>query len=216
MGIQTLWRREAGGSRRVTATFEAVPASTLTCKIRHHGCRFCYEAILRQTNLGPSSYLQTYAHIVNQVGGSAQVGLHGNSYLEGNLAYLKMRSRGDRPGGMVRFVQPMNSMSAFAAELGQSRTRVLDQIGAPAGTITLNGTGSNDPEGDALTERRERHRNQHGRCHHPIGGADQSAHYPVRGDSGDRPAGRSLLPFVDHGRRDRRFHQRHRRRRSER
>jgi hypothetical protein len=170
---------------------------------------FKNEAILGQTNLGPSSYLQTYARIVDQVGGSAQVGLHGNSYLEGNLAYLRLRSRSDRPGGMIRFVQPLSSMFAFTAELGYNETlvngsdsgRVVfglqmgnfihpkeyrtvtspvpmdvprvryelltrrvgnsppvadagpDQIGVPAGSITLNGTGSYDPDGDALTYR---------------------------------------------------------------
>ena len=143
------------------------------------------------------------------VGGSAQVGLHGNSYLEGNLAYLKMRSRGDRPGGMIRFVQPVHEMFAFTAEFGYNETlvnqsdsgRVVvgvqmgsfihpkdyrtvtspvpmdvprvryelltrrignsppvadagpDQIGVPAGSVTLNGSGSSDPDGDTLTYR---------------------------------------------------------------
>jgi hypothetical protein len=169
---------------------------------------FKNEALLGQTNLGPSSYLQTYARIVDQVGGSAQVGLRGNSYLEGNLAYLKMRSRGDRPGGLVRFVQPLNGVFAFTAEVGYNETLVNSsdsgrvviglQMGnfihpkdyrtvtspvpmdvprvryelltrrvgnsppvadagpdqaVQAGTVSLNGTGSYDPEGDALSYR---------------------------------------------------------------
>jgi hypothetical protein len=169
---------------------------------------FKNEAMLGQTNLGPNSYLQTYARIVDQVGGSAQVGLHGNSYLEGNLAYLKMRSRSDRPGGMIRFVQPLNAVFAFTAEIGYNETLVnvsdsgrvviglqmgnfihpkdyrtvtspvpMDvprvryelltrRIGnsppvadagpdqtVQAGSVTLNGSGSYDPEGDSMTYR---------------------------------------------------------------
>jgi hypothetical protein len=85
---------------------------------------FKNEAILGQTQLGPSAFLQSYVRVVDQVGASGQVGLFGKSYLEGNLAYLKLRSRNDRPGGTLRFVQPVNSVFAVTAEVGYNETFV--------------------------------------------------------------------------------------------
>lgn len=164
-------------------------------------------AVLNRTNLGPNSYLETYARIVNQVGASGLVGLAGNTYLEGNVGYLQSHGRADRPGGMLRFVAPLNNEFAFTVEAGLNETlmnaqnsgRVVfgiqlgnfirpkeylntkspvpvdvpriryelltrrvgnstpvadagpDQVGVSPGTITLDGSGSYDPEGDALT-----------------------------------------------------------------
>jgi hypothetical protein len=165
-------------------------------------------AVLNRAQIGPQSFLETYARIVDQVGGSAQVGAWGNAYFEGNLGYLKRHGQGsDRPGGMLRLVQPVNDLFAVTIEAGVNETlvgahdsgRVMfgfqfgnfikpkeytqiktpvpmdipriryelltrrvgnsppvadagpDQIGVPAGTITLDGSGSYDPEGDPLT-----------------------------------------------------------------
>jgi outer membrane protein OmpA-like peptidoglycan-associated protein len=165
-------------------------------------------AVLNRAQLGPSSYIETYLKIVDQVGGSAQVGLWGDTYIEGNLGYLKRHAPGlsDRPGGMLKLVQPLSSRFAVTAEAGLNETFlntkdsgrivfgfefgnwlrpkqylettqpvpmdiprvryelltrrignsapiavVADQIGAAPGTITLDGSGSYDPEGDTLT-----------------------------------------------------------------
>lgn len=169
-------------------------------------------AVLNSVNLGPNSFLETYLRIVNQYGASAQVGAWGDTYFEGNLAYL--RSRGpapDRPGGTLRFVAPVHNNFAITAEIGMNETLLSsrnmgramigfqfgnwlrpksyldsqnpvpvdiprlryelatrrvgnsapvadagpDQIGVAAGTVTLNGSGSQDPDGDALTYRWE-------------------------------------------------------------
>ena len=144
---------------------------------------------------------------MNQGGVSALVGLHNDSYMEGNLAYLQSHGQADRPGGMLRFVQPISDQFAFTAEVGWNETfvnpqqsgRVVfglqfgnfirpkeyastntpvpvdvpriryelltrqvgnsapiadagpDQIGVPAGTITLDASGSYDPDGQPLT-----------------------------------------------------------------
>src|SRR4029077_6652589 len=45
---------------------------------------FKNQAILNTVQLGPQSFLQTYASIVNQAGFSALVGAWGNAYLQGN------------------------------------------------------------------------------------------------------------------------------------
>jgi hypothetical protein len=154
-------------------------------------------------------FLQRYLRIVDQAGVSGTVGLWGNNYLEGNIGYLKSVVSGDRVGGTLRFVFPINPHVAFTLEGGVNETllgtgntgravagvqlgnmmrpkefiasgipipvdvprvryEVLtrlvhvgetppiadagpDQIGVPAGTITLNGSASYSPDGNPLT-----------------------------------------------------------------
>jgi hypothetical protein len=86
---------------------------------------FMDNAVLNSVNLGPSSFMETYLRIVDQAGASAQVGAWGDAYFEGNLAYL--RSYGpapDRPGGMIRLVQPLHQNFAITAEVGLNETLV--------------------------------------------------------------------------------------------
>jgi len=165
-------------------------------------------AVLNNVQLGPQSMLQTYARVVNQVGGSALVGVWGNAYIEGNAAYLRRHGPGkDAPGGSIKLVQPLNEHIAFTAEAGLNETllnvndagRVVfgfqvgnyirpkdygktkspvpmdvprvryelltrpignsppvanagpDQVGVPAGTVTLDASGSFDPDNDPIT-----------------------------------------------------------------
>jgi hypothetical protein len=171
-------------------------------------------AVVNNFQLGPSSYLQTYAQIVDQVGASALLGLWGDAYAEGNIGYLRVHggnaSNGlgtGKPGGTIRLVQPVSKLVAVTIEAGlnesliqannsgqvvfglqfgnwmrpkeygdtkspvpvdvprvryQLLTRQVghsapvanagpDQIGIPAGTVTLNGSASYSPDGDPLT-----------------------------------------------------------------
>lgn len=164
-------------------------------------------AVLNRAQLGPGSFLETYARIMNQAGVSALVGTWGDAYLEGNMAYLQSHGRADRPGGMLRMVQPITDQLAFTTEVGWNESLVNtrqsgrlvvglqfgnfvrpkdylsvthpvpvdipriryelltrrvgnsppvadagpDQIGVQPGTVTLNGSGSYDPDGDPLT-----------------------------------------------------------------
>jgi hypothetical protein len=75
-------------------------------------------AVLNQVQLGPQSFTQTYARVVDQVGGNVLVGAWGNAYVEGNLAYLRRHAPGvgDSPGGSIRLIQPLNEHVAFTAE----------------------------------------------------------------------------------------------------
>jgi outer membrane protein OmpA-like peptidoglycan-associated protein/uncharacterized cupredoxin-like copper-binding protein len=166
-------------------------------------------AVLNEVQLGPQSFTQTYARVVDQVGVNALVGAWGNAYVEGNLAYLRRHAAGvsDAPGGSIRLIQPLNEYVAFTAEAslnesfvnlknagrlvfgvqvgnfihpkdyGKTKTPVPmdvprvryelltrrignsapvanagpDQVGATSGTMTLDGSASYDPDGDAIT-----------------------------------------------------------------
>jgi len=166
-------------------------------------------AVLNSVQLGPQSFLQTYAQVVKQYGGSALVGVWGNAYIEGNAAYLRNKTPGQKaaPGGEVKLVQPLNEHVAFTAEAGFNETllntndsgRVVfglqlgnyirpkdygttkspvpmdvprvryqlltrrignsppvanagpDQVGVPAGQVTLDGSASFDPDNDPIT-----------------------------------------------------------------
>ena len=148
-----------------------------------------------------------------RLGSAPRLDLFGNTYLEGNLGYLKSRANADRLGGTARFVFPISDRFAFTLEGGMNETLVSpgntgrvvagfqfgnfmrpkdylegyngvqhavpadvprvryeiltrtvrtgndapianagpDQIGVAAGPITLDGSASYDPEGDAIT-----------------------------------------------------------------
>jgi hypothetical protein len=72
------------------------------------------------TNIFEESYLK----VVDQIGGSTQIGLYGDSYVEGNLGALFRHGGSNRPGGTVRFVQPINHFWAFTIEAGLNETLV--------------------------------------------------------------------------------------------
>jgi hypothetical protein len=170
-------------------------------------------ATVNRAQIGPSSFLETYLSVVDQVGASALVGAWGDSYLEGNIGYLRLhgaepgRSGTGRPGGMIRLVQPLSAHVAATIEAGLNETLITssnsgrvvfglqfgnmlrpkeygdvrhpvpvdvprvryqlltrrvgnsapvadagpDQVGVAAGTVTLDGSGSYDPDGDVLT-----------------------------------------------------------------
>jgi hypothetical protein len=166
-------------------------------------------AVLSQTVLAPGAFLQTYARVVNQQGVNFLFGTWGDAYIQGDLAYLKMREAGRdaRPGANLKLVQPITGPLSFTAEASYNPTLISaagsgqivfglelgnrinpkeyaevttpvpmdvpriryefgtrrvgssppvadagpNQLGVGAGTITLNGSGSYDPLGLALT-----------------------------------------------------------------
>jgi hypothetical protein len=75
-------------------------------------------AVLNMQELYPGVYNQTYAHIVNQYGFDAQVGVWGDAYLQGNIGVLHRYGPGEgsKPGGDIKLVQPIIPKLAFTAE----------------------------------------------------------------------------------------------------
>jgi hypothetical protein len=165
-------------------------------------------AVLNRVQIGPQSYMETFARVVNQYGVNALVGTWGNAYLEGNVGYLRRhQNSAGRPGAMLKLVQPLSAHVAFTMEGDYNETllaahdmgRVVfgfqvgnyirpkeyatvktpvpmdvprvryeigtrrvgnsppvanagpDQTNVAAGTITLDGSASYDPENDPIT-----------------------------------------------------------------
>jgi len=170
---------------------------------------FLDDAVVNRIMFGSSGNLwtETFLRVTDQFGGSAQVALFGNSYAEGNLGLMFRQGGSNRPGGRVRFVQPLDSHWAFTAEaglnesfIGKDRGRIAlglqfgnwvrprdfkgldhavpvtvprigyelltriarsgnaapvadagpNQIGISAGPVSLDGSGSFDPDGDTI------------------------------------------------------------------
>jgi hypothetical protein len=92
---------------------------------------FINTADLNHSTLGPASYLETYAQVVDQVGGSALLGLWGDAYAEGNIGYLRLHGGNSsngigtgKPGGMIRLVQPLSAHVAATLEAGLNETLI--------------------------------------------------------------------------------------------
>jgi LysM repeat protein len=66
--------------------------------------------------------VERYLSVVDQVGLQGTIGLMGNVYAEGNAAYLRSTASGNRMGGTLRFVFPMNDKVAFTVEGGVNET----------------------------------------------------------------------------------------------
>jgi len=75
----------------------------------------------------PDLLEQRYLKVVNQAGASFSAGLWGNNYIEGNIGYLKSFVYGDRAGGTLRFVFPLNNKIAFTVEGDLNPTILTNQ-----------------------------------------------------------------------------------------
>ena len=91
---------------------------------------FLNNAVVNRSLLSRNVFVENYLRIVDQVGGSAAIALWKDSYIEGNLGYLRTYS-GSKPGMTARFVQPLNSHIALSIEGGMNETMVTkDNSGA--------------------------------------------------------------------------------------
>ncbi|MGC8794525.1 MAG: PKD domain-containing protein, partial [Bryobacteraceae bacterium] len=163
----------------------------------------------RPVNPTATIWEESYLKIVDQIGASTTLGAWKDAYFDAGFGALFRRGGTNRPGGLIRLVQPINEQWAFTVEAGLNETMVgarntgrlavglqfgnwlrpkqytqvqypvpveiprlryellrrqvrvgnsipvadagPDQIGVPAGTIRLDGSGSYDPDGDPLT-----------------------------------------------------------------
>jgi Skp family chaperone for outer membrane proteins len=152
---------------------------------------------------------ETYLRVTDQIGASTSLGLWKDAYVEGNFGAVFRQGGGNKPGGTIRLIQPINSVWAFTVEAGLNESLIgntnsgriavgvqlgnwlkpkqftqvtqavpmevprlryemltrqvrtgntppvanagPNQIGVPAGTITLDGSASYDPDGDPIT-----------------------------------------------------------------
>jgi hypothetical protein len=66
--------------------------------------------------------LERYLKVVDQAGLSGTIAMWGKNYAEGNIGYLKSVAYGDRVGGTIRLIFPLNSKIALTAEGGVNET----------------------------------------------------------------------------------------------
>jgi hypothetical protein len=85
---------------------------------------FLNNAVVNRAPISPNVFMETYMRAVDQIGGSTSVALWKDTYLEGNLGFLRAYGNGNKPGGMVRLVQPLNRMLALSIEGGLNETLV--------------------------------------------------------------------------------------------
>ncbi|HLW77295.1 MAG TPA: OmpA family protein, partial [Bryobacteraceae bacterium] len=79
-------------------------------------------AVLPNGVVSPDLLNERFLRALNTAGVSFTFGLWGNNYLEGNVGYLKSEAYGDRAGGTLRFVFPLNTHVAFTLEGGLNET----------------------------------------------------------------------------------------------
>ncbi len=90
---------------------------------------FLDDAIVNSTNvLSPAGsplnnlFTERYLRVVDQAGLSATAPLFGKNFLEGNVAYLRSTTAGDRLGGTLRLIFPVSDKIAFTLEGGVNET----------------------------------------------------------------------------------------------
>lgn len=87
---------------------------------------FMNEAVVGRTPINVNAFQEQYLSLVDQIGGSTSVGLYGNSWIEGNLGFLRSRVQ-NRAGFTLRFIQPISEHVAFNIEGGMNETFIINQ-----------------------------------------------------------------------------------------
>lgn len=170
-------------------------------------------AVVNRALLRRNVFEESYLDVVDQFGFSTAVAAWGPTYFEGNLGAMFREGGGNKPGGMIRYIHPLNSAQTVALTIegglnetmirGQNDGRLVvglqlgkwlspknyrsesqgapvpvdiprvryevltrqvrtgndspvadagpDLAGVAAGVVTLDGSGSYDPDGDPLT-----------------------------------------------------------------
>lgn len=85
---------------------------------------FMNQAVLNREVITHNVTEEQYLRLVDQLGGSGTFALFGRSYMEANLGYLKSFAGNSKPGGTIRFIQPLTEHIAFTLEGGFNETLV--------------------------------------------------------------------------------------------
>ncbi len=85
---------------------------------------FLNNAVVNRAALSQNVFLETYMRAVDQVGGSTSFAVWNDAYIEGNLGVLRTFGSDNKPGGMIRLVQPLNKTLALSFEGGLNETLV--------------------------------------------------------------------------------------------
>jgi hypothetical protein len=101
---------------------------------------------LTTTPLGLTSFIETYARPMNQLGFNTQVGVWGDAWIQGNFGYIHSHSSSpNRPGGEIKLVQPFSKELAFTVRAGLNPTLLIGirQLHAAEGIHDLHASGPN-------------------------------------------------------------------------
>ena len=85
---------------------------------------FLNNAVVNRAPISPNVFLETYMRAVDQFGVSTTAAVWKDSYIEGNLGFLRAYGNGNKPGGMIRYVHPVNRMLALSVEGGLNETLI--------------------------------------------------------------------------------------------
>lgn len=85
---------------------------------------FLNNAVVNRAPISPNVFLETYMRAVDQLGVSTTAAVWKDSYIEGNLGFLRAYGNGNKPGGMIRYVHPVNRMVALSVEGGLNETLI--------------------------------------------------------------------------------------------
>jgi K319L-like, PKD domain/OmpA family len=81
-------------------------------------------AVVAQSVLSRNIRSETYLRVVDQVGISTTLAAWGDTWFEGNIGALFRHGGGNKPGGTIRYVHPLNDKLALTVEGGLNETYV--------------------------------------------------------------------------------------------
>ena len=85
---------------------------------------FLSGGVINRAVITRNIFEESYLRVVDQAGASTSVNLFGSMVLEANLGMLSVHGGSNKPGGTIRFIQPINKHVSFTLEGGFNETYV--------------------------------------------------------------------------------------------
>ncbi len=85
---------------------------------------FMDNSVVNRTMISRNVWEEAYLRIVDQAGVSTAMTLFGKTMLEANMGMLSVHGGSNKPGGTIRFIQPLNNKIALTLEGGFNETYV--------------------------------------------------------------------------------------------